>query len=148
MVASGELAAGIGIPAGTPGLISLLPDVERAGYGAPREWGLYPINHLVVVHDELLEAHPGLTADLFGAYAKAKDQYVTRLRDSITHPCPVDRVYQLVMAITGADRMPYGIAPNRALIDQLIRCAVTQRILAQPVATDEIFADGTRDLTA
>jgi 4,5-dihydroxyphthalate decarboxylase len=148
MVASGELAAGIGVPAGTPGLIPLIPDAERAGYRALRERGLYPINHLVVVRDELLAAHPGLAADLFGAYAEAKNQYVTRLRDGITDPGPVDRVYQQVMAITGADPLPYGIAPNRAMIDQLIRYAGAQRILAEPVAADEIFADGTRDLTA
>src|SRR6185437_4535471 len=58
MVASGELAAGIGVPADRPDLVPLIPDAAEAGYRALRERGLYPINHLVVVKDELLAAHP------------------------------------------------------------------------------------------
>jgi len=34
-----------------------------------------------------------------------------------------------VMEITGADPLPYGIAPNRAMIEQLIRHTVSQRPL-------------------
>ena len=52
------------------------------------------------------------------------------------------------MEITGADPLPYGIAPNRAMIDQLIRYAVDQKILAGPVAAEDLFAEGTHGLTA
>jgi 4,5-dihydroxyphthalate decarboxylase len=149
MVASGELAAGIGLPPDRPDLVPLIPDAAEAGYRALRERGLYPINHLVVVKDELLAAHPGLAADLFAAYAAAKNQYVTALTsDAISDPGPADRMYQRVAEITSADPMPYGIAPNRAMIDQLIRYAVDQRILDRPVTAEEIFAAGTHDLTA
>lgn len=37
MVASGELAAGIGIPGERPGVVPLLPDAEQAGYDALRQ---------------------------------------------------------------------------------------------------------------
>ena len=149
MVATGELAAGIGIPADRPGLAPLIPDAEEAGYTALRQRGLYPINHLVVVRDELLSAHPSLAADLFAAYAEAKNRYVARLRGGgITDPGPADRMYQRVMEITGADPLPYGIAPNRAMIDQLIRHAVSQQILDKPVAAEDLFPESTHDLTA
>jgi 4,5-dihydroxyphthalate decarboxylase len=42
--------------------------------------------------------------------------------------------------------MPYGIAPNQAMIDQLIRYAVDQKILDKPVTAQEIFAPATHDL--
>jgi 4,5-dihydroxyphthalate decarboxylase len=149
LVASGELAAGIGVPADRPDLVPLIPDAAEAGYRALRERGLYPINHLVVVKDELLAAHPGLAADLFAAYAAAKNRYTAALANgAVTDPGPADRMYQRVAQITGADPMPYGIAPNRAMIDLLVRYAVDQRILARPVAAEEIFAAGTHDLTA
>jgi 4,5-dihydroxyphthalate decarboxylase len=148
MVAAGELAAGIGIPAG-PGVTPLIPDAEEAGYRALRERGYYPINHLVVVRDELLAQHPGLAASLFEAYAEAKRRYVTTLADAaIAQPGSSDRMYQRVAQITGADPMPYGIASNQAMIDQLIRYAVDQKILDKPVAARDIFAAGTHDLTA
>jgi len=149
MVASGELAAGVGIAADRPDLTTLIPDAAEAGYRALCERGFYPINHLVVVKDELLAEHPGLAADLFGAYAAAKNRYVGALANNgIAEPNATDRMYQRVAEITGADPMPYGIAPNRAMIDQLIGYAVDQRILDKPVAAEDLFAAGTHDLTA
>ena len=149
LVASGELAAGIGVPADRQDLAPLIPDAAEAGYRALRERGLYPINHLVVVKDELLTAHPGLAAELFAAYAAAKNRYVAALASgAIADPTPADRMYLRVAQITGADPMPYGIAPNSAMIDQLIRHAVDQKILDKPLAAPDIFAAGTRDLTA
>ena len=149
MVASGQLAAGIGIDAADPRLATLIPDAAEAGYRALRDRGCYPINHVVVVRDELLASHPDLAADLFAAYADAKNRYVAELgRGGVSDPGPADRMYQRVMEITGADPLPYGIAPNRAMIDQLIRYAVDQEILDKPVTADDLFADSTHDLAA
>ena len=47
---------------------------------------------------------------------------------------------------TTGDPLPYGIAPNRRVLDELIGHAVTQRIIDKPVSVDELFAPGTRDL--
>ena len=77
---AGELAAAVGVEADRPELAPLIPDAEEAGYGALAERGHYPINHLVVVRDELLAAHPDLGADLFEAFAEAKRRYVSQLR--------------------------------------------------------------------
>ena len=149
MVATGELAAGIGVAADRPGVVPLIPAATEAGFAALRQRGLYPINHLVVVRDELLAAHPDLARDLFAAYAEAKSRYVARLRNgAITDPGPADLMYQRVMEITGADPLPYGIALNRAMIDQLVRHAVAQQILEKPVAAEDLFPESTYDLTA
>jgi 4,5-dihydroxyphthalate decarboxylase len=149
MVANGELAAGIGVAADRDGVVPLIPDAAEAGFAALRQRGLYPINHLVVVRDDLLAAHPDLARDLFAAYAEAKNRYTTRLRDgAITDPGPADLMYQRVMKITGADPLPYGIAPNRAMIDELIRHAVTQQILDKPMTAEDLFPESTHDLTA
>ena len=148
LVAAGDLAAGIGVATGQPGLEPLIPGAEEAGFDALRERGLYPINHLIVVRDDLLDAHPYLAADVFVAYAGAKNRYVDRLRrDEIEDPTPTDLMYQRVMTITGADPLPYGIGPNRAMIEQLIRHAVTQQILDQPPAVETLFPESTHDLT-
>jgi 4,5-dihydroxyphthalate decarboxylase len=151
LVAAGDLAAGIGLPPGQPaqpGLEPLIPDAEEAGFDALRQRGLYPINHLIVVRDDLLDAHPDLAAHVFAAYARAKRRYVERLRrDEIADPTPADIMYRRVMAITGADPLPYGIGPNRAMIEELIRHAVTQRILDRPPAVETLFPESTHELT-
>jgi 4,5-dihydroxyphthalate decarboxylase len=149
MVASGALTAGIGIPADYPGVVPLIPDAAEAGYRALRDRGFYPINHVLVVRDELLTEHPDLAADLFAAYADAKKRYVADLAEGfVADPGPTDRMYARVMQITSADPLPYGIAPNRAMIDQLIRYAVDQQILTRPVAAEDLFPDSTHHLTA
>lgn len=149
LVASGELAAGIGVPPGRPDLVPLIPAPGEAGFRALSQRGLYPINHLPVVRDDLLAAHPGLAAELFAAYAEAKNRYTERLRAGrIEDPAPADLMYRRVADITGADPLPYGIGPNRAMIDELVRHAVSQNILTRPVAAEELFPESTHHLTA
>jgi 4,5-dihydroxyphthalate decarboxylase len=149
LVATGELPAAVGIPADPPALVPLIPDAAEAGFTALRRRGHYPINHLVVVRDDLLAAHPGLAPAVFAAFARAKEVYVDRLRrDAIEDPAPADLTYRRVMEITGADPLPYGIAPNRGVIEELIGHAVNQRILDRRPAVESLFAEGTHDLTA
>lgn len=149
LVATGELAAAVGIEATHPQIVPLIPDADEAAFTALQRRGFYPINHLVVVKDDLLDAHPDVAAALFDAFATAKQRYVERLRaDAIDAPTPNDLMYQRVMKISGEDPLPYGIAPNRAMIEQLISYAVRQRILDRPPAVTDLFHPSTHDLTA
>src|ERR671925_1503608 len=74
-VLAGELAAVVG-DVKTPGLGPLLADAEEAATREARERRTWPVNHLVVVKDELLAAHPDLGRALFDAFERAKDVYV------------------------------------------------------------------------
>jgi 4,5-dihydroxyphthalate decarboxylase len=141
MVATGELAAVIGVDVDHPDVAPLIPDAEDAGYDALSNRGLYPINHLVVVRDELLEAHPDLATDVVDAFTRAKDLYVERLRaDAIAAPTTADVMHKKVMEILGDDPLPYGIGPNRENIQRLIDHAVSQKVLDSPVAVEAMFA--------
>jgi 4,5-dihydroxyphthalate decarboxylase len=131
LLAAGELAAAIGLDGFPP----LLAGAEEAAFEALRRRGHYPINHLIVVKDEHLDAAPAI----FGAFEEAKDRYVERLRAGDVETA-TDRMYARVMEITGADPLPYGIEPNRATIDELIDHAVRQRILARRPEVDSLFA--------
>jgi len=144
-VLDGELDAAVGYGPDRPELAPLIPDPEAAGYAALAERGHYPINHLVVVRDDLLAAHPDLAADLFGAFAESKRRYVDRL-DALPEPTAVDRMYRRVREITGADPLPYGLEPNRRVLEELARAAVDQHILDAAPDLDALFAAGTLDL--
>jgi 4,5-dihydroxyphthalate decarboxylase len=146
MLASGELAAAIGVEANAPDVKPLIPDALEAGLSALRRRGHYPINHTVVIKDELIAKHPDLAADVFDAFARAKRRYVEDLKaGKIEQPSEVDEVHRRVMEIAG-EPLPYGIAPNRKVIDELIRHALTQGIITKPVTADELFAPSTRAL--
>ena len=147
MLASGELAAAIGVEADHADVKPLIPNPREAGFEALRTRGHYPINHLMVVKDELLEAHPELAADLFSAFAAAKRIYVERLKAGrIGEPTAVDELHQRVMEITGKDPLPYGIAPNRQALEEVIQAALEQKIITRPVSVEELFPRSTHEL--
>jgi 4,5-dihydroxyphthalate decarboxylase len=146
MLVSGELAAAIGVDVKSPDVKPLIPNALEAGLAALRQRGHYPINHTVVIKDELLAAHPDLAADVFDAFARAKRVYLERLKaGQIEKPTAVDEMHRRVMEITG-DPLPYGVDANRKVLEELIGHAVTQGIVAQRVAVDELFHPSTRGL--
>ena len=147
MVASGELAAAIGVEVDHPDVKPLIPNPREAAYEALRTQGHYPINHLMVVKDELLDAHPDLGPDLFNAFTEAKRIYVERLKAGrIEKPTAVDEMHKRVMEITGKDPLPYGIAPNRQALEEVIASALEQKIITRPVTIEQLFPTNTHSL--
>jgi ABC-type nitrate/sulfonate/bicarbonate transport system substrate-binding protein len=136
-IGSGQIAAAIGVQIDSPDVKPLIPNAKEAGFEALRRSGHYPINHTVVVRNDVLEANPGLADDLYDAFVEAKRLYLDRLKNGrIDSPDPV---HVRVMDIAG-DPLPYGIEPNRHTLESLVGYAVEQRILPRPVAIEELFA--------
>ena len=149
MVVSGELAGAIGVEVDAPHVGPLIADPAQAGLDALQASGHYPINHLVVVRDELLAAHPEIGPAVFEAFAESKRRYVARLRaGAIDKPTAVDEVHRRVLVITGADPLPYGIEPNRRMLEQAIASAHEQGIIDRPVALEQLFPANTHALVA
>ena len=147
MLVSGELVAAIGVDVDHPDIKPLIPNAEEAGLAALRQRGHYPINHTVVIKDELLEKYPELAADVFNAFTESKRLYVDRLKaGKIEKMTEADETAKRVMEITGRDPLPYGIEPNRKVLDNLIQHALTQRIITKPVTVEELFAPSTHKL--
>ena len=148
MLASGEIAAATGLQIDSPDVKPLIPNARDAGFEALRERGLYPINHTVVVKDELLSAHPELAADIFHAFADAKRPYVRRLAAGEVEPMSKDdEMFRRVMDVIG-DPLPYGIAPNRRMLEAVVQHALEQGIISRPVAVEDLFPRSTHALTA
>ena len=146
MLSSGELVAAIGVEADSPDVTPLIPNALEAGLASLKRSGHYPINHTVVIKDDLIAAHPGLAADVFHAFAESKRIYLERLKaGAIEKPTEVDKVHARVMEIAG-DPLPYGIVPNRRVVEELIGHTLTQGIITKPVSVEELFAPGTLDL--
>jgi 4,5-dihydroxyphthalate decarboxylase len=147
MLMSGAVAAAINVDVDHPDVERLIPNAEAAGFEALSARGHYPINHTVVVKDELLAAYPDLAADLFRAFAEAKQPYIDRLKaDQIAEPTKADRTHRRVMEITGSDPLPYGIESNRKMIDAVMQYAREQGILTRSFSMEELFAPGTLEL--
>ncbi len=111
----------------------LVPLIENADAAAVRalERGLWPVNHLVVVKDELLAAHPGVAAALVDAFERAKELYLAG--------GDVQPLHARVRDLIGGDPLPYGLETNRAVVEQLVDHAFAQKILRRRPSVDELF---------
>src|SRR5262249_61025765 len=67
MLASGELAAAIGVEAKTPDIKPLIPNALEAGLAALRRRGHYPINQTAGVKNQPIAKQPHLPAARFAA---------------------------------------------------------------------------------
>jgi 4,5-dihydroxyphthalate decarboxylase len=146
LLTAGELAAAIGVEVDHPDVQPLIPDGQAAGLDALRHRGHYPINHLIVVKDDVLKDRPELALDAFTAFTEAKRIYLERLKaGTIAKPTDVDQLHSRVMAVTG-DPLPYGLEPNRRVLDELVSHALTQGIITRRPPLEELFPSSTLGL--
>jgi 4,5-dihydroxyphthalate decarboxylase len=142
MLVDGDVDAVVGaLDVDHPDVVPLLDDPEEAGFAALAGRRHYPINHLIVVRDDVLERHPDATRAIYDAFERSKDMYVDELLSgSLAEQTDADRMHLRVMDVAGGDPLPYGLAPNRSVLEELVRHAVDQHILSGPVELDSMFA--------
>jgi len=147
-LASGELAAAVGLKTDDPDVRPLIPEPLEAGLKAFRTRGHYPINHLVAVRDDILAAHPDAAVALFNAFTESRDIYLEKLENgTLENPDSMDKLYARMLQMD-ADPLPYGIAPNRKVLDELLGHAKTQGILTRTTNIESVFAPSTLELCA
>ena len=137
MLITGEIPAAIGVQVDSPDVKPLIENAREAGFDALRQRGLYPINHTVVVSNDVLAAHPGVASDLFNAFSDAKRLYIARLEAGVIENAD-DEFFKRVMDVIG-DPLPYGIEPNRRMLEAIIGHAVEQGIISRRVLVEDIF---------
>lgn len=120
----------------------LFPDhraIERRCFEAT---GIFPIMHLIAMRRDLYERHRWLATSFFEAFVESKRRALARMRygGSLATMLPwllseieeIDQVF-------GGDAWPYGVEPNRATLDTLIRFMVEQHFIAKPIPIEDLF---------
>ena len=125
----------------------LFDDPVAEGVRYHRKTGLLPMNHVVVVRTELAERHPWLALNVYAAFLEAK-RLATEPVGQLLDPwvqlgfAPAD----LAAALRGGDPLPYGLAGQRAVIEELGRYLDEQGLLAEPVQMASLFTGSSTDL--
>lgn len=142
---SGALPAAVGAGVNHAEVVPFVENPFAAGLAALKGRGFYPINHLVVVKNAVLAKHPGLALELFEAFAASKRHYVQALKaGQIGAPKAVDKVHLAALEVMD-DPLPYGIAPNRKVLEGLIGHAVAQGIIPEAPDLGRLFARELRE---
>ena len=143
MLVAGEIDAAIGIGASdSPDIMPLNPGARQAEEEWYKRTNIFPINHTVVVKNELLAAEPWLAAELYAAFKEAKDGFVARI-SAEADPSAEAKTVLARRALVGPDPLPYGVAANKPAIDAIIQMATAQHILPPQFSAEEVFVPST-----
>lgn len=125
MLLDGELDAALGETSDNPRLKPLFPDpaAEAAKWYARR--GVVPVNHLVVVTEQLAKSRPDVVAGVYDLLKRSKEQ-------SGVSATP--------------DLVPFGIETNRKPLELIVDYAFQQALIPQRYAVEELFDATTRGL--
>lgn len=145
MLLEGELDAVVGANISHPDVVTLSQDPDDAAAEVLRKSGIFPINHLVVIRNELLRQDASLATKVFTIFAEAKRRYIESLQKH-SDGSRQDQILLRVMEITGEDPLPYGIEPNRETLNALVDAALSQHIIRKRPSLEDLFASETRDL--
>lgn len=133
-----EIDAAIGEIKDTPGITQLIPNAREAAFDYFRRTGVYPINHGLVVKNELLKANPWLADDIYRAFESAKAIYLKDLQGS-TGISTWDKAAADNAKVVG-DPFPFGIEANRKALETMTQFAVDQRMVPHRYTVEELFA--------
>ena len=148
MLAEGRIDAFIGPrpPAcfldGSAPVARLFADTRAAEEGYFRATGFFPIMHCIALRRDVAEAHPGLPAALFRAFAEAKAQALAELAMVNVLRVSLPWIVQEAARQTemmGGDPWPYGFVRNRDEIAAMCRYAVADGLARREVAPEELF---------
>jgi len=145
MLLSGKLAAAIGTgPIDDPSIKPLIPNPQAAAIAFYKQSGVYPINHMVVIKNSVLDQNPWVAKSLYDAFAQSKKEYLDRLNAG-GDLSPQDQAMVKLKETIGPDPIPYGIAANRPAVATMIRYNVQQGIIPRAYDVEEIFHESTRN---
>lgn len=106
-----------------PRLIPVLPQPHAAAQAWAAHHGLIPINHMVVVREDLCRERPDIVRAVYQSLLASKAQADAQR--------PAGQ----------PDLTPFGVEPNRRALEVLIRYAHEQRLIPRRFSVDEIFED-------
>ncbi|MGH7873737.1 MAG: ABC transporter substrate-binding protein [Candidatus Binatia bacterium] len=108
-----------------------------------RRTGIFPIRHLMVVKDEVLERHPDVASDLVRVFEDAKQhayKYWSDHRRSSLAWFGAEQEEE--RALFGSDPWPYSVGKNRIALETLLDYAYEQGLTERRLDIEEIFARG------
>ncbi len=120
-------------------------DIERAYY---RRTKIFPIMHTIAIRREVYNANPWIAQSLCKAFDRAKrkvyeDLYTTSALTTML-PWQIAQVED-VRREMGDDWWPYGVDPNRHVLDAFLRYHHEQGLSKRKLRVEELFAPETLD---
>ena len=118
-------------------------EVEKAYY---RKTKIFPIMHTVVIRRELYEKYRWIAQSLLKAFTQAQKKTYEYLATSmaLTTMLPWQSAHvEEARALLGEDWWPYGVEPNRHVLETFLRYHHEQGLSERRLTVDDLFAPET-----
>jgi len=128
---------------GSPKVKRLFPNYKEVEIDYYKRTKIFPIMHVLVIRREVYERNPWVARSLYKAFCEAKERAIQTMHISNSHAYMMPWLSwerEQLREIFGPDWWPYGIEPNRNVIETLIRYMGEQGLLAKPVSVEDLFA--------
>jgi 4,5-dihydroxyphthalate decarboxylase len=131
---------------GAPEVRRLFADAEAVEREYVARTGIFPVMHVVVLRCDVAEAHPWLAGELTKAFEASRRLASEALRNSaaLAHMDPwLVFGQERARALMGDDFWPYGLEPNRHVLETFVRYSHEQGLAARRFSVEELFAPQT-----
>jgi 4,5-dihydroxyphthalate decarboxylase len=149
MLAEGEIPAMINpyipepIVKGDPRVERLFPDYQAVEREYFQQTGIFPIMHVTVIKQEIVDKYPWAAVGLVKAFEKAKNIAYKRVANPrITPLAWVRTAFEEERKILGADPWVYGLGEsNRKNLETIVRYCHQQGLTGKQLSIEELFLD-------
>lgn len=119
----------------------LFPNVRQTEKDYFQRTAVFPIMHLVVIKRELLDRYPFVASSLFKAINESKNIALSQMKSVSTYrymlpflPSDLEEIQDLFHS----DPWPYGVEPNRKVLESLVTSLYDQAMIARKVPLEEL----------
>lgn len=129
---------------GTAPIRRLLAQPEHVESSYFDRTSVFPIMHVIVIRQDVLDEHPWVAMNLFTAFERAKQRSLERIHERTASRFPIPWIAEHAARVTQQfkqDPFSYGIEPNRVTLENFISWAHEQHVASRPMTVDELFVD-------
>ena len=149
MLAEGEIPAMLSpdLPRlfvqGDKRIVRLFPNYKDIELDYFRSTGIFPIMHVNVIKQEIVDKYPWVTTNLVKAFEEAKNIAYRRMANPRVVPLAwIRTAWEEQEEVLGPDPWAYGLGPaNRKNLDAILRYTRQQGLVKQPMTIEELFID-------
>jgi 4,5-dihydroxyphthalate decarboxylase len=130
----------------SPNVMRLIPNFRQVEKDYYRRTKIFPIMHTIVVRGDVYERYPWVAQSLYKAFAEAK-----RVCQESMYEFSALK-YMMAWSIAemeeerevfGPDPWPYGLEPNRHVLETLVQYTHEQGLIKKKPAVESLFAPNT-----
>jgi 4,5-dihydroxyphthalate decarboxylase len=134
--------------ASDPRVSRLFEDSASAEETYFKEFGVFPIMHLMGIRHDVADSNPGLMRDIFDAFAHAHDLASAdlHLEQALKISLPwLGREVKRTTDVMGTNYWPNGFASNRKAIDRMIDWSFEDGLIPARIDASDLFVSSLLD---